>query len=91
MKILVRNLARLTSEETIKSKFEPFGNVQYCKLIMDETSGTSKGFAFVEMPKAGEAKAAIKSLNNIELDGARIRVKRAQKMSGPSLDQDFNT
>ncbi len=91
MKILVRNLARLTTEETIKSKFLPFGTVQYCKLIMDETSGASKGFAFVEMPKAGEAKVAIKTLNNIELEGARIRVKRAQKISTPSPEQDFKT
>jgi len=79
MKILVRNLSRLTSAEKLKELFTPFGAVQYCKLVMDEVSGASKGFAFVEMPKPGEAKAAIKTLNNMELDGVNIRVKRAQK------------
>lgn len=88
MKILVRNLARSTSEADIKALFEPFGTVQYCKLVMDEASGASKGFAFVEMPKPGEAKAAIKTLNNLDLDGAKIRVKRAKAKSDEPAEDD---
>jgi len=86
MKILVRNLARLTKEESLKALFTPFGAVQYCKIVMDEQSGMSKGFGFVEMPKAGEAKAAIKTLNNTELDGVTIRVKRAQAKPSPTSE-----
>ena len=41
-------------------------------------TGASKGFGFVEMPKPGEAKAAIKSLNNHALGDANIRVKKAE-------------
>ena len=78
MKILVRNLARMSTEEDLKALFTPFGTVQYCKLVMDGVSGVSKGFAFVEMPKGGEAKLAVKRLNNIEFDGVHIRVKRAE-------------
>jgi len=78
MKILVRNLARATTEENLSALFEPFGAVQSCNLVMDKASGASKGFGFVEMPKAGAAKAAIKALNNTLLDGAKIRVKMAQ-------------
>ena len=82
MKILIRNLARATTEEDLKALFTPFGTVQYCKLIMDEEAGISKGFGFVEMPKVGEAKAAIKNLNNKEFDGVHIRVKKAQPKPG---------
>jgi len=45
---------------------------------MDESTGLSKGFAFIEMPKAGEAKAAIKNLNASDFEGSAIRVKKAQ-------------
>ena len=77
MKLLIRNLARTTTEEEIKNLFEPFGDVQSCIVVMDKDTGISKGFGFVEMPKAGDAKAAIKSLNNQEIAGNKIRVKKA--------------
>lgn len=79
MKLLVRNIARNTTETSIRTLFESHGKVQFCKLIMDKETGSSKGFGFVEMPKQGEAKAAIKVLNGMELDGSKIRVKRAEE------------
>ena len=77
MKLLIRNLARTTTEEELKNLFEPFGSVQSCVIVMDKNTGVSKGFGFVEMPKSGDAKAAIKSLNNQEIAGNKIRVKKA--------------
>ncbi|MCM8526403.1 MAG: RNA-binding protein [Lentisphaeraceae bacterium] len=85
MKILVRNFDRETDEETLKSWFVPFGRVDSCKVIMDEHSNLSKGFAFVVMPKPYEAKAAIKALNGTSQNGYTIRVKKAQpKKSTPA-------
>jgi len=78
MKLLVRNLARTTTEPQIKALFAAFGAVQSSHLVLDEKSGGSKGFAFVEMPKPGQAKAAMKSLNGKVVDGNKIRVKRAE-------------
>lgn len=78
MKLLVRNLSRETSEAKLREIFAAFGAVQSCRLVMDKDTGTSKGFGFVDLPKPGEAKAAMKSLNNSEVDGSRIRVKRAE-------------
>lgn len=79
MKILVRNLSRETPEAELLALFEEYGDVQYCKLVMDKATGKSKGFGFVEMPRPGEARAAIKGLNYRELDGSRIRVKKAEE------------
>ncbi|PCI77696.1 MAG: RNA-binding protein [SAR86 cluster bacterium] len=79
MKLLARNLARNTSETELKTLFESFGSVQSCSLVLDPKSGGSKGFAFIEMPKPGEAKAAVKNLNGKDVDGHRIRVKKADK------------
>lgn len=78
MKILVRNLSRETTEERLLELFSAFGKVQYCKVVMDPATGVSKGFGFVEIPRPGEAKAAIKMLNRREVDGNKIRVKAAK-------------
>lgn len=78
MKLLIRNLARTTTEKELQSLFEPFGTVQSCTLVMDTETGASKGFGFVEMPKQGDAKAAMKSLNGKDIAGSKIRVKKTE-------------
>lgn len=78
MKLLIRNLDRLTTEEELKGFFQEFGSVQSCDLVIDRESGESKGFGFIEMPKSGEAKAAIKNLNNKTIGNNKIRVKKAE-------------
>ena len=78
MKLLIRNLARKTTEQELRQMFEAYGRVQSCSLVMDDKTGISKGFGFVEMPKPGEAKAAMKSLNGQAVAGSIIRVKKAE-------------
>lgn len=77
MKLLVRNLARTTTENELRSLFEQYGQVQSCNLVMDPVSGKSKGFGFIEIPKPAEARAAMRELNQTSLDGNSIRVKAA--------------
>ncbi len=77
MKLLIRNLDRDTTEADLQDLFEGYGRVQSCDLVLDQSTGKSKGFAFVEMPKQGEAKAAMKNLNGANIDGAIIRVKKS--------------
>lgn len=77
MKLLVRNLARTTTEAELRALFERHGKVQSCTVVMDKRTGVSKGFGFVEMPLAGEAKAAMKTLNGKDVGGNSIRVKKA--------------
>lgn len=78
MKLLIRNLARTTTEEELRAMFEAQGTVQSCTLVMDKETGTSKGFGFVEMPKPGEAKVAVNTLNGKDVAGNKIRVKKAE-------------
>ena len=79
MKILVRNLSRDTTEADLLALFVAYGDVQYCKVVMDKETGKSKGFGFVEMPRAGEARVAIKGLNARDVGGSKIRVKKAEE------------
>ena len=78
MKLLARNLARTTTEAELKALFEAYGKVQYCSLATDKNTGSSKGFAFIEMPRPGDAKAAVKNLNGKDVAGKKIRVKKAE-------------
>ena len=78
MKLIIRNLARSTTEEEVKALFQEYGTVQSCDLVTDKTTGGSKGFAFVEMPKSGEARVAMKNVNNMTVANNKIRVKKAE-------------
>ena len=90
MKLLVRNLARFTTEKQLLSLFEPHGKVQFCTLVKDKETGKSKGFGFVEMPKPGEAKAAMKAINGIDIDGNRVRVKKAEDRPDDNTDKNVS-
>lgn len=78
MKILVRNLARDITQAELLALFEAHGRVQSCTIVMDETTGGSKGFGFANMPVIHEAKAAIRALNGLECNGSKMRVKKAE-------------
>ena len=76
------------TEDDLKAVFSEFGEVDSVNIIKDKFSGQSKGFGFVEIPKAGEAKVAMKSLNGTEVAGNRIRVKKAEPKSDKTAKPD---
>ncbi|MGL1956598.1 MAG: RNA-binding protein [Colwellia sp.] len=79
MKLLIRNLSRSTTEQEIRILFSAHGSVTTCDLVLDQETGKSKGFAFVEMPNESEAQTAISTLHETRVAKNRIRVKIAQK------------
>ncbi len=78
MNIFVAKLNFDTREDHLKEVFEEFGEVSSAKIIMDKFTGRSKGFGFIEMPNDEEAQNAINDLNDSELDGRNIVVKKAE-------------
>ncbi|GAM60053.1 RNA-binding protein [Vibrio ishigakensis] len=78
MKLLVRNLARTTTEHEVRVLFTEHGTVKACNLVLDQETGQSKGFAFVEMPNAEEAQQALKALHESKVAKSKIRVKIAK-------------
>lgn len=77
MNIFVAKLDYNTSSDDLRYAFEAYGEVDSAKVIMDRDTGRSKGFGFVEMPDDTEAQSAIDGLNETELDGRTIVVKKA--------------
>jgi RNA recognition motif-containing protein len=88
MKLLIRNLARTTTEEELRAMFEAYGTVQSCTLVIDKETGSSKGFGFIEMPKPGDAKAAMKNLNYKDVAGNKIRVKKSESKQDTGNSRD---
>ena len=78
MNIFVAKLNFDTQESDLRHAFEEFGAVDSVKIIMDKFTGRSKGFGFVEMANDEEGQAAINDLNDQELDGRTIVVKKAE-------------
>lgn len=78
MNIFVAKLNFDTQESDLRAAFEEFGEVTSANIITDKFTGRSKGYGFVEMPNDDEAQAAIDELNDTELDGRTIVVKKAE-------------
>lgn len=77
-KLYVGNLSYRTTENTLRTLFAEFGEVQSVNLITDRETGRSKGFAFVEMDTEQAATAAIGALNGKMVDEREIRVDKAK-------------
>lgn len=75
MKIIILNLNRETKVEQLEALFKKYGTVESCNLVMDDETGDSKGFGFVEMSDEAEANAAIAGLHGTKVDNKKIRVK----------------
>jgi len=76
--IFVGNLDFASTESSIRSLFEPYGNVERVNVVTDRDTGRSRGFAFVEMSDAGEADRAINALNGSQLDGRSLNINEAR-------------
>ena len=75
MKLLVRNLSRITTEQELRVLFSAHGSVTSCNLVLDQLTGISKGFGFVEMPNENEAMLALSTLHETKVANNKIRVK----------------
>lgn len=82
MNIFVTRLDFRTREEDLKSAFAQYGEVSSVKIVMDKMTGRSKGYGFVEMPSDDDAMSAINALNETELQGKTIIVKKAEPREG---------
>ena len=77
MKLIVLNLPRDLGEDDLAKLFKAHGDITTCDLVIDNKTGTSKGFGFVEMALESEAEIAIKELHGSKVNKNKIRVKPA--------------
>jgi RNA recognition motif-containing protein len=77
-KIYVGNLPYSVTGPILESNFAEYGGVVSAKVMMDRETGRSKGFGFVEMASEDAARAAIKELDGMSVDGRSIVVNLAR-------------
>lgn len=78
-KLFVGNLSWKATEDALKQHFEQCGEVLSAKIVIDQYTGKSKGFGFVEMASPKEAQASIDKLNGVILLDRELRVSLAQE------------
>ena len=76
--LYVGNLSYETTEDTLRTLFAEYGQIESAKLITDRYTGRSRGFAFVEMSTEQAAQEAISGLNGKQVDEREIKVDRAK-------------
>ena len=84
--LFIGNMSFQTTEEELRSIFEPYGETTRIQLMTDRDTGRSRGFAFVELTNDEEAAKAITALNGKEVNGRALNVNEARpktERSGP--------
>ena len=78
VRIFVGNLSFKAMDDDVRAAFEPFGSVTSVEVMKERETGRSRGFAFVDMPNAEEANAAMSAVNGQSILGRPVRVNEAQ-------------
>lgn len=76
--VFVGNLEYTIGESDIREIFESFGSVNSVSLIRDNLTKMSRGYAFIEMGSAEEARTAIFHCNEKEFKGRTLVVNEAR-------------
>ncbi|DBB00532.1 TPA: hypothetical protein ACH3X3_002231 [Trebouxia sp. C0006] len=76
-KLFIGGLPCEWSEDQVKEKLTPFGMLKAFNLVMDKTTGNSKGYAFCEYQYPEVTDAVIDTLNLQTVGSKTLTVKRA--------------
>ena len=77
-KLYVGSIPFNATEESLRDLFTSIGEVESVKIITDADTGRSKGFGFVEMSSAEDAKKAIDQLNGTKFMERALMVNEAR-------------
>jgi RNA recognition motif-containing protein len=77
-KLYVGSLPFSTTEEELHELFSSFGPIASVRIVTDKFTGMSKGFGFVEMENADDARKAVEGLNGKALNGRTLIVNEAR-------------
>jgi len=78
----ISGLPRHYDKFDLQRLFNPFGWVDYSRILIDPISGLSRGKGIVEMKRDDDAKKAIAALQGKVLDTHPLNIKEA-KERGP--------
>jgi RNA recognition motif-containing protein len=80
-RLYIGNLPHETAENELQAWIELHGfKVDTVQVIRDLDTGSSRGFAFVELPEVTHAKEAVDALNGQKMEGHDLRVSEARPL-----------
>ncbi len=82
MRMTISGLPKHFDKFDLQRLFNPFGWVDYSKILIDPLTGLSRGRGIVEMKRDEEAKKAMASLQGKVLDKNQLNIKEV-KDRGP--------
>lgn len=80
-KLYIGNLGYEVTNEDLAELFAQAGTCESAAVIMDRSTGQSRGFGFVEMSSGSEAQKAIQQFNGHDFKGRALRVNEATQQS----------
>lgn len=87
--LFVGLLPQSVSSDKLKELFLPYGSICKAVVIMDKSTGRSKGCGFVKYTNASDAAKAIEKMNGYMIDGKKL-VVRIAGISPPSTENLSN-
>lgn len=86
-KLYVGNLSYNATEEELRSLSQQAGTVESVRIVVDQYSGRSRGFGFVEMSTREEGARAIEMFNGQAFKDRNLVVNEArpQRSPGPTM------
>jgi len=84
MRLHVGNLPKQITDVQLGELAAPYGTLVAVTVATERTSGTSKGFGFLEFSNADEARAAIAGLDGREVEGQSLKISEARPRSAPA-------
>ncbi len=80
MKLYIGNLPFSATDADLREVFGAHGTVTDAIVMIDRTTGRSRGFGFVTMGSDDEGRAAITALSGADMGGRNLTVNEARPM-----------
>jgi len=80
-RLYIGNLPHVTVDHELQSWIESHGfKVESVQVIKDLETGSSRGFAFAELPEVLDAEEAVSVLNGQKMEGHNLRISEARPL-----------
>ena len=72
---VVGNLPRTMGDDDLEALVTPYGTVNNVQIIRDRSSGSTKGFGFIEMTDEKAGKQAVHAIHGLRVRGRLLKVQ----------------
>jgi RNA recognition motif-containing protein len=81
-RLYIGNLSFAETPQSLRDRFERYGDVADVHVVTDRDTGRSRGFAFVTMGTPEQARTCVDQTDGTMIDGRPVRVSIAEERVG---------